>query len=148
VAPVIRHCDGTDSNLIGEDGHSPCRCGARFDDVHRLVIWPHQRIPSPAEKRHLLDALFAAHAGCPDTCEIGRIGRLTRDGDPAITTARAFGEIAAGQAVFRAGPNEVANRDTAERRIVQGTDPLTPVQRCRHGNPPGCIRCAIIITGV
>jgi hypothetical protein len=38
---VIRVCNGTDRNLISEDGATPCDCGLAFDDVDRLVIWPH-----------------------------------------------------------------------------------------------------------
>lgn len=53
---MIRHCDGTDPNLVwpGDDGNSygpdakPCDCGLRFDDVDRLVIYPHELLgPKP-----------------------------------------------------------------------------------------------------
>lgn len=86
---VMRHCDGADRNLIGEDGHSPCTCGLRFDDIGRLVIWPHHPIPSPLEKQAILDELFAAHAACPDTCDIARVGRLTGEAVPTPPTTAA-----------------------------------------------------------
>lgn len=38
---MIRICNGTDRNLISEDGTTPCACGLVFDDVDRLVIYPH-----------------------------------------------------------------------------------------------------------
>ena len=39
---MIRHCDGTDPNLIRETetGYVPCDCGLTFDDVNHLVIFP------------------------------------------------------------------------------------------------------------
>jgi len=55
---VIRHCDGTDPNLLGED-RAPCACGLTFDGVDHVVIWPHQRIPSREERA----ALLAAYSG-------------------------------------------------------------------------------------
>jgi hypothetical protein len=66
---VIRHCDGTDDNLthrVPEEDYDPeimtlstnwdqigqrqvpgsrivrCACGRSFDDVDRLVTWPHE----------------------------------------------------------------------------------------------------------
>lgn len=42
---MIRRCDGSDVNLIARDGSSPCGCGLVFDDVERMVIWPHTLIP-------------------------------------------------------------------------------------------------------
>lgn len=42
---MIRCCDGQDPNLKRENEETgewePCDCGALFDDVRRLVIWPH-----------------------------------------------------------------------------------------------------------
>jgi hypothetical protein len=52
-----RHCDGTDPNLIRPDG-TPCDCGASFDDIDWTVIYPHQRIPSQAEKQVIVDRLI------------------------------------------------------------------------------------------
>lgn len=64
-----RHCDGTDPNLLqpvvdqraalaeGQPGYRPCACGLRFDDVQRLVIWPHQRLLTAAERAALVDQL-------------------------------------------------------------------------------------------
>ena len=37
---MMRTCDGTDANLLAEDD-SPCACGLRFDDVERMVTYPH-----------------------------------------------------------------------------------------------------------
>lgn len=71
-----RYCDGTDHNLIGADGRSPCGCGRVFDDVDHEVIWPHRHFASPAQRQAIIDAMFAAHADCPATCDIARIGRL------------------------------------------------------------------------
>jgi hypothetical protein len=53
-----RTCDGTDPNLIGEDGQA-CNCGLTFDDVGRLVIYPHTEIrkPTPAELQEAMAAL-------------------------------------------------------------------------------------------
>jgi hypothetical protein len=42
---VIRRCDGSDPNLIARDGSGCCACGLTFDDVDRMVIWPHTPIP-------------------------------------------------------------------------------------------------------
>lgn len=58
---MIRHCDGTDPNLIRDeppwdpsqppgvrdpDVHSerPCDCGLTFDDVDHMVIYPHPAV--------------------------------------------------------------------------------------------------------
>lgn len=43
---MIRHCDGTDPNLIRPDDiltstYVPCACGLKFDDVDRSVVHPH-----------------------------------------------------------------------------------------------------------
>jgi hypothetical protein len=80
---MIRHCDGTDPNLIREilaseydprrdtlsswdkaapEGHHVicCRCGLEFDDVRRAVIWPHAALPPK-----LSLAEFEAQAGIP-----------------------------------------------------------------------------------
>jgi hypothetical protein len=49
---MIRHCDGTDPNLVKYVDNSPnsnntakipCNCGLTFDDTHRMVIYPHER---------------------------------------------------------------------------------------------------------
>lgn len=40
---VIRHCDGTDPNLLTDDGR-PCACGQTFDDVERSTIHPHHSV--------------------------------------------------------------------------------------------------------
>jgi hypothetical protein len=63
-----RHCDGTDEFLVDQAG-APCRCGRRFDDVQVSVVWPHDRIPTHAEKIVLLERLADEHADC---CEVGR----------------------------------------------------------------------------
>lgn len=58
---MIRHCDGTDPNLVmlvdpasgdrvtpqdavGKLEQRPCDCGLRFDDARRMVIWPHREV--------------------------------------------------------------------------------------------------------
>lgn len=41
---MIRRCDGTDPNLIrvnDQGERKPCDCGLVFDDVDRMVIYPH-----------------------------------------------------------------------------------------------------------
>lgn len=38
-----RVCDGNDPNLLDAD-REPCRCGLRFDDVDRSVIYPHNHV--------------------------------------------------------------------------------------------------------
>jgi hypothetical protein len=43
-AEVIRRCDGSDRNLIARDGSECCACGLTFDDVERMVIWPHHPV--------------------------------------------------------------------------------------------------------
>jgi hypothetical protein len=53
---MIRHCDGTDPNLQAQDGE-PCSCGLRFDDVDRMVIFPHHKAGGVG--RAFLDALAA-----------------------------------------------------------------------------------------
>lgn len=37
---MMRRCDGTDPNFQDENRH-PCTCGLVFDDVERMVIYPH-----------------------------------------------------------------------------------------------------------
>lgn len=46
---MIRHCDGTDVYLTTKDGE-PCSCGLVFDDVARMVIFPHPTIVKPSEQ--------------------------------------------------------------------------------------------------
>jgi hypothetical protein len=58
-----RTCDGADCYLIGPDG-GPCACGLTFDDVERLVVWPHRRILSAIEREELLRHV-AADLGWP-----------------------------------------------------------------------------------
>lgn len=51
---MIRHCDGTDPNLLDDSvTATPCSCGLTFDDVHRCVIYPHAFIPTRAEREAL-----------------------------------------------------------------------------------------------
>lgn len=38
---MIRHCNGTDPNLIDEQGFRNANCGRTFDDVSCIVICPH-----------------------------------------------------------------------------------------------------------
>lgn len=64
---MIRTCDGTDENLKREEvtrttraGQEcmewvPCDCGLSFDDVERLVIYPHHFIPNREDKAALLE---------------------------------------------------------------------------------------------
>jgi hypothetical protein len=40
---MIRTCCGTDPNLLAED-RSPCACGLTFDDVERMVTYPHHPV--------------------------------------------------------------------------------------------------------
>ena len=51
---MIRTCDGTDPNLHALDG-SPCSCGLHFDDVERMVVFPHRYVGG--EVRALQNAL-------------------------------------------------------------------------------------------
>lgn len=63
---MIRTCDGTDKNLLQEQVDRvaasgtesmhwvPCDCGLVFDDVERLVVYPHHFIPSREDKAELL----------------------------------------------------------------------------------------------
>jgi hypothetical protein len=59
---MMRKCDGTDPNLL-RDGQ-PCDCGLAFDDVTRMVIYPHNlvhggRTPEQlAEHIEQLDRMF------------------------------------------------------------------------------------------
>lgn len=62
---MIRTCDGNDANLkrqiVTKVAHSgqevvqwvPCDCGTTFDDVERLVIYPHYYIPTREDKEDL-----------------------------------------------------------------------------------------------
>jgi hypothetical protein len=55
---MIRHCDGTDLNLIESTATGvPCTCGLIFDDVEKMVIFPHHRIPTRAEKEAAYGAM-------------------------------------------------------------------------------------------
>ena len=40
---MTRTCCGTDPNLLAED-RSPCACGLTFDDVERMVTYPHDMV--------------------------------------------------------------------------------------------------------
>lgn len=53
---MMRHCDGSDVWLL-DALHEPCTCGARFDDVRFSAIYPHARIPDPAERQRLMQTL-------------------------------------------------------------------------------------------
>jgi hypothetical protein len=62
-----RHCDGSDPNLLRPTEHDadqlpyrPCDCGLRFDDAERLVIWPHPRLLTRAEKAKRIAQLVDA----------------------------------------------------------------------------------------
>lgn len=68
---MIRYCDGTDRYLIGEGGGS-CHCGLLFDDVRRLVKYPHEFIPTPEMKelrmslyQEYLNEITSAQHGSP-----------------------------------------------------------------------------------
>jgi len=66
---MIRTCDGTDANLKRElvTNTSPagqekvewvsCDCGLAFDDVERLVVYPHHFIPNREDKAALVAAI-------------------------------------------------------------------------------------------
>lgn len=41
---MIRRCDGSDPHLISRHGSGHCSCGLTFDDVERMVIWPHNQV--------------------------------------------------------------------------------------------------------
>lgn len=49
----MRHCDGTDPNLVDLYGN-PCSCGLTFDDVDHLVLYPHARITTQEEKQLII----------------------------------------------------------------------------------------------
>jgi hypothetical protein len=38
---MLRHCDGTDAELLKEDG-TPCDCGGRFRDTDFKLVYPHE----------------------------------------------------------------------------------------------------------
>lgn len=65
---MIRHCDGTDPNLIRHlqrDSETPqinyisvpCDCGMTFDDVKHFVIYPHAEIPAKPTPEQIAAAL-------------------------------------------------------------------------------------------
>jgi hypothetical protein len=54
-----RVCDGTDPNLVTRDG-APCSCGLRFDDVDRMVVFPHPTIVPTVERQRVLERLAEA----------------------------------------------------------------------------------------
>lgn len=47
---MIRHCDGKDPYLVrsvdSDDLYTyvPCDCGLTFDDVKRMVVYPHEKV--------------------------------------------------------------------------------------------------------
>ena len=49
---MIRTCDGTDSTLVAPDGRTPCSCGTTFDDVQRMVVYPHRPVRPRPERPH------------------------------------------------------------------------------------------------
>jgi hypothetical protein len=63
---MIRHCNGTDRNLIGEDGTTPCACGLVFDDTDHLVIYPHTEF-GPKMTADEIDAILRM---LPDTSRL------------------------------------------------------------------------------
>lgn len=46
---MIRHCDGNDPNLRGED-NKPCDCGKTFDDVDTSTVYPHFKFGGVVER--------------------------------------------------------------------------------------------------
>lgn len=55
---MIRHCDGTDANLLDDAPTArPCACGLTFDDVERSVIYPHVFLPTAADRQRLAEWL-------------------------------------------------------------------------------------------
>jgi hypothetical protein len=57
---MLRTCNGTDSTLVAIDG-APCACGLTFDDVEHYVTFPHERIPTRAEREAFMAAYLDAH---------------------------------------------------------------------------------------
>jgi hypothetical protein len=57
---VLRRCDGSDPNLIARDGSRGCPCGLTFDDVDRMVVWPHTPLGLTQAE---LEALWAEVTG-------------------------------------------------------------------------------------
>lgn len=53
---MMRKCDGTDQFLVKPvDGNfERCDCGLEFDDINHNVIYPHDRIPTRAEKAEFM----------------------------------------------------------------------------------------------
>lgn len=70
---MLRRCDGTDPYLTAEDG-TPCRCGMEFDDVHRIVTFPH--VDFTAAKARWTDAWVGEVSPVADTGELpASVGR-------------------------------------------------------------------------
>jgi hypothetical protein len=61
---MIRFCNGTDEFLVGPDG-DPCVCGRVFDDVDRMVIWPHEPVPPKLTLPELEELCRAAGVAFP-----------------------------------------------------------------------------------
>ena len=48
---MIRTCNGTDPNLLGDSATGdPCTCGLTFNDVLRSVVHPHVFLPTAADR--------------------------------------------------------------------------------------------------
>jgi hypothetical protein len=127
---MIRHCTGTDPNLI-RDGE-PCDCGRTFDDVERLVIYPHTRIPSATEKAAILDLLSTVPVEQMQAVVDQWARGLVTDGgsNPVAALRQAIGEVE--QTSMLAGQR----RPAAAKPYV-----------CRHGRTGFCPQCTIIISG-
>jgi len=93
---MIRHCDGTDPNLITWSAETltresasvrvPCACGLTFDDVSREVVYPHKVIgpkPTIAEVEQM--AAFLADTPGPTIIRHDRVARPTCDQETTVT---------------------------------------------------------------
>lgn len=48
---MLRQCNGKDPHLVKEDGKTPCDCGAIFDDVYWMVVFPHKQVHGDMQLR-------------------------------------------------------------------------------------------------
>jgi hypothetical protein len=112
---MIRHCDGTDPNLLTTPCGPPCACGRRFDDEYRSVVFPHRPLPPPMTTGQL-DALHTIRQVVErQTADANRLRDLCKTANKMGVPWRVLGEITG------------INYASLFRRVQAGS-PVTPVR--------------------
>lgn len=132
---MIRTCDGNDATLSREKTFTttpggqetrvwvPCDCGTTFDDVERMVIYPHYYLRVGKER---LQELIASGMTTEQIRE-----RLTRQPganyDGAITPAQIEGEHVSNEDFEATGQFGTSESDAPQAVDTEGTSEATEV---------------------